>query len=428
GLYAAARGDRGGLFVFGVEGGFRKRPWPEVPLELEAGIFVGGGGGAAAPQGGGLMLRPHVGLTLALGRLRLGAELSRVRFPSGAIDSTQAAFTLAWTSQRLWSPLGAWGEAFAGPVTWEGRSFALEALRVEPARGALTRGGAPQGAFDLAGFRATAPLAGPFSRSFALAGAAGGQAPGYAQATAGLGGGWRVAGPLRLELLAEAGFGGGGDLDTGGGLIWGGRAQVVLALGAWRATAGGGYERAPAGRFAGRYLAVSLGRSLAFPRPDPGGALLAAAGESSWTFGSGLLVLRSAARQSGVPEGMQLITLRADRLLGHGLYVSAEAGSATGGGAGGYSNGLVGLGWQTPALGGQRLFLEGAAGAGGGGGVATRGGWLVSGRAGWRAALPLGLQLEASAGRLRAPGGGLDTATYGVALGLRFSLPEQAWP
>lgn len=428
GLYGAARGERGGLFVFGLEGGFRTRPWGALPLELDAGLFVGGGGGAAAPQGGGLMLRPHLGLALALGRLRLGAELSRVRFPNGGIDSTQGALTLAWTGDRLWRPEGGWGEAFTGSVAWEGRSFAAEAVRVEPRPGVLTRGGQPQGPFDLAGFRMTSSLAGPFLRTFALAGAAGGQAPGYAQATAGFGVRWRVAGPLRLELLAEAGVGGGGDTDTGGGLLAGGRATLALALGGWQAAAGAGFERAPAGRFSGRTYTLSFGRSLAFPRPDVGGDALGLLDTAAWRIGSGLLVYRSAARRTGDPAQMQAITLRADRRLAHGWYLSGEAASATGGGAGGYSSGLLGLGWETPAFGGQHLFLEAAAGAGGGGGVDTRGGLIVSGRAGWRLELPLGFDLEASAGRLRAPGGGLDTRTYGLALGLRFAALERALP
>ena len=137
---------------------------------------------------------------------------------------------------------------------------------------------------------------------------------------------------------------------------------------------------------------------------------------------------RDAARADGGSGTVQMMTLRADRMLGKGFYLSAEAGSATGGGAGGYSTGLAGLGWQTPTLARQRLFLDAAVGAGGGGGIRTSGGLLASVRGGWRAELPLGLGLEASAGRVRARKTGLDSATYGMALSFRFASLERSLP
>ena len=54
-VHGAARGERGGLFVAGVEG---RRRWTFGDTRLAAGFFAGGGGGASAPVGDGLMLRP----------------------------------------------------------------------------------------------------------------------------------------------------------------------------------------------------------------------------------------------------------------------------------------------------------------------------------------------------------------------------------
>jgi hypothetical protein len=45
-LYGAASGRRGGLFVFGAEGAWRRAI--AGPLELQLGLYVGGGGGGAA--------------------------------------------------------------------------------------------------------------------------------------------------------------------------------------------------------------------------------------------------------------------------------------------------------------------------------------------------------------------------------------------
>ena len=423
-LYGAARGQRGGLFTFGLEGGYRARPFTR--MELEAGLFVGGGGGAAAPQGGGLMLRPHAGLAFVLGRARLGAELSRVRFPNGGIDSTQAAITLAFTADHLWKPEDASGEGFTGAVDWHGRELEGGLQTVNPASSARTRSGTLQPSFDLAGFGLNTDLAGPCFRYLSVGAAARGSSAGYAQATTGLGLHARIAGPFGVEARAGVGLGGGGDLDTGGGFLLSGEGAVTASFRGWRASAGAGYLKAPGGTFAGKGVFLRLAHRIEAPTPDASGGALDAFDLSEWRLGSGLLVYRHAQRTAGGDGTIQAITLRADRMLGSGFYLSGEAGSATGGGAGGYSFGLAGLGWQTPAFARQRLFLEASAGAGGGGGLDTRGGLLASARAGWRLELPHGLGLEASAGKVRAPRGALDTTTYGMGLSLRFSAPERA--
>ncbi|HTL99284.1 MAG TPA: hypothetical protein VL181_10820, partial [Holophagaceae bacterium] len=133
GLYGAAWGQRGGFFNYGLEGGLRGRPFDSLPVEFDAGLYAGGGGGAAAPQGQGLMLRPHAGAALVLGRFRFGAQLSEVRFPHGGFDSTEAAFTVAYTTDHLWRPEGGWGGPFSGPVSWGGRELEGEAISVRPA-------------------------------------------------------------------------------------------------------------------------------------------------------------------------------------------------------------------------------------------------------------------------------------------------------
>lgn len=424
GLYGAARGQRGGLFTFGLEGGYRARLFTR--MELEAGLFVGGGGGAAAPQGGGLMIRPHAGLSFVLGRARLGAELSRVRFPSGDIASTQGAITLAFTTDSLWAPEGGTGEAFTGTVDWQGRELEGSLQSVHPTANARTRSGGVQPAFDLAGFRLVSDLGGPFFRYLAADAAARGSSAGYAQVVGGLGLRARLLGPLGVEARAGAGLGGGGNLDTGGGFLLTGEAALTATFRNWRASAGLGYLKAPGGTFAGRGLFLRLAHRVESPTPDGDGVALGAFDLSEWRFGSGLLVYRHAQRTAGGDGTIQAITLRADRMLADGFYLSGEAGSATGGGAGGYSTGLAGAGWQTPPFARQHLFIEAALGAGGGGGLDTKGGLLASVRAGWRLDLPHGLGLEANAGKVRAPRGALDSTTYGAGLSLRFSAPERA--
>lgn len=425
GLYGAARGERGGFFTFGLEGGFRGRPFPAVALELEAGLFLGGGGGTGAPQGGGLMVRPHVGASLPWGPVRLGLGLSRVRFPNGGIDSSQAALTLTFVSSRLWTSEKGQGSAFEGPVRWADRGLELHITRVEPSASTRTRSGATRPGFDLAGIAATYGLQGPWFHFLAADGAAGGSSSGYAQALAGLGLRTPSAHRFGLEARLGAGLGGGGDVRTGGGLLISGEGAITFDLARWRGSAGLGFLRAPGGPFDSRTLTFRIARRTLAPIPSMDGEALLDFEAAAWRLGSGILLYRRAQRQDGTSGAIQLMTLRADRKLGPGFYVSGEAGSATGGGAGGYSSGQAGLGWETPLWAGQRLFAEGALGAGGGGGLRSGGGLLASLRTGWRLELPRGMGLEATIGRARAPRGGLETTTLGLGLQLRFKTPER---
>lgn len=371
------------------------------------------------------MVRPHLGVALLHGNVRLGAELSRVRFPNGGIDSTQATLTLAFTSDHLWVPEGGRGPTFEGPVGWQGRGLELEVLRVDPSASVRARSGTAQRSFDLAGLSLTHDLRGPWFRFLSVDGAAGGSSSGYAQALAGLGLRTAPARLLGLEARLGAGMGGGGDVDAGGGFLVSGEGALTMGTAQWKASVGVGFLRAPGGSFDSRTVAIRITRRSAVPVPGREGEPLMVFDLADWRVESGLLVYRHAQRQDGSDGTIQVMTLRADRELGRGFYFSGEAGSATGGGAGGYSTGLAGFGWETPRWARQRLFAETAVGAGGGGGLRSGGGLLTSLRAGWRLELPRGLGLEAAMGKVRAPRGALDTSTFGLGLRLRFKALER---
>lgn len=425
GVYGASRGERGGFITLGLEAGLRGRIPGRVPLEWDMGLFTGGGGGAGAPQGGGLMLRPHVGAALGLGPLRLGAEVARVRFPDGGIDSTQAALTLAIAYGRLWRPEGGWGGDPAPTVAWEARGTGLEASRLQPSGTARTRSGRAQPPLDLAGFTVASTIRGPWFRFLAADGAVRGASAGYAQALAGLGCHRPLAGPLGFEVRLAVGFGGGGDLDTGGGLLVSGEAALTLGGRDWQAGAGIGLLDAPGGHLLGRSITLRLSRRFDIPVPRQGGQDLAAFDLADWQVGTGLITYRRTVRADGGTGPVQLMALRAKRLLEEGFYLTGEAASATGGGAGGYSTGLAGVGVRTPAVAKQRLFLEAALGAGGGGGLDSGSGLLASWRVGWSLEFAKGFGIEATAGRIRSLHGGLSTPAYGVGGFLRFATPTR---
>jgi hypothetical protein len=228
-----------------------------------------------------------------------------------------------------------------------------------------------------------------------------------------------------LEARLGAGLGGGGEVDTGGGVLLSGEGSLTMGSAGWRASASLGFQRAPGGSFDSRTITFRVSHRTSVPVPGGGGEALKDFEAADWRVGSGFLAYRQAQRQDGTDGTIQLLTLRADRQLGRGFYLSGEAGSATGGRAGGYSTGLAGLGWETPRWARQRLFAELALGAGGGGGLRSGGGLLESFRTGWRLELPQGLGLEAILGKVRAPRGTLATTTYGIGLSLRFKALER---
>lgn len=424
GLYGAARGSRGGFFTFGLEGSLGGRLPGPLPLAGEAGLFVGGGGGASAPQGGGLMLRPHLGLAFRGPGYRVGLELDRIWFPGGRIASTQAALVLGLHTRTPWLPEGAGAPRGATPLAWEDRELAATFCRLEPAGQARDRSGRPQAPLGLAGVSLATAVRGRLFSFFALEGAAAGSGSGYAQVTGGLGLRSPRLGPLFLEARAGAGLGGGGNLDTGGGALLRADGGLGFAGPRWAGTLSLGVLDAPAGRFRSRTVGFRLARRFSAAVPSEGGSPPRIRDTAPWRAGAAWQVWRTVPRGSG-DGAFQLLVLRADRLLGHGLYLTGEAGSATAGGAGGFSQGLVGAGWESPPLARLRLFAEGALGAGGGGGIPSGGGLLAALRAGGRLALPGGIGLDLAAGRVRAPRGALASPTLALGVHVRFRAFER---
>ena len=146
-LQGALRGERGGFFAGGLEGGIR------TPLAghllLDGGLFLGGGGGGGAPVGGGFMLRPRLGLQWDGAPLRVGLGLSRLAFPNGGIRSTQAYVTVdgSFSTLRLAEGAGSW----RGAGDWH---LQRDFLELQGSHASAVGARPP---FDLAGFLMLSP-------------------------------------------------------------------------------------------------------------------------------------------------------------------------------------------------------------------------------------------------------------------------------
>ncbi len=412
-LYGAASGHRGGLFTWGAEAQYRWRPAPR--WQLVGGVYAGGGGGAAAPVGGGLMLRPHADLMFDLGAWSVGIGASRVDFPSGDIRSTQLALLASFGDRFTFAPAGATAAHFDGPA-----GLGISHLGV--AVGHYAAQGAQGGAFSTVGMQAEWPLGGQLSAVAQAAGAAKGGADGYAEFTVGLLALWPAAdSTLRWGVQGNVGMGGGGAVATGGGTI--ARLALVSRLRvspAWSLELQAGRARAFTGDFNTRYAQIGAGFDFG-SAATPGAAQPVR--ETQWALGVEQVL--HASRKAGGDPGLGAVSLEVRRAVGDHVYLSARAVSAISGGAGAYSAGLLGVGrwWALDHAGSWRAGIEAAAGAAGGGGVASQGGAIVQ-PAGW-IGRRFGSQAELrlAVGHIRSARGGLSSPVVGISGAMAFGTP-----
>lgn len=417
--YGAASGQRGGFFTFGGEAALCTRVYG--PLDVVAGLYVGGGGGAAAPVGGGLMLRPHLDLLWNFGPLRAGVSWSKVWFPNGDIDSDQVGVMLDMPLNLGYLPpgssaLSSWSGQRGGP----GFDRILAVLGVYAPRGdALGNSGAPLPAhIGYVGARAEARLLPALYVGLEANGAASGGVDGYAEILATVGSdvalgdsGVRLGGRLAL------GMGGGGDMPTGGGLL--GKAAVDLSVPLSRDFSLGleaGWAKAPQGDFSAPFGSLALRWAL---DPLPGVAPVSVRQE--WS--AGVETFLDAARKDGSSRDLQSVSLKFSRFVGGHLYLSGQVQSAYQGGAGAFSVGLFGIGGQWRSGDGWLAGTEFLAGAAGGGGVDTGSGAVVKpmGYVGWEITPATSLRL--GAGWIKSLNGELSSAAIDLSVVVAFDVP-----
>ncbi|HJV89322.1 MAG TPA: hypothetical protein VJ623_03375 [Holophagaceae bacterium] len=420
GGYGALTGDRGGFITMGLAGAWR--PVLTDNLHLDLGAFCGGGGAGRAFVGGGWMVEGHAGLDWQAETWRLGAAYERIRFPNGDINTGQwrLSFARPFGLRRSGSPI-----ALAFPdLGWRELEVAFTASRYRPEGGYRTDG-TPERDVDLVGLQTALGLGDHAFATLELAGAHGGGADGYMEGLLGLGWRWGLdqGDRWRAHFRLAAGPAGGGRLDVGGGFAWKGALGLEARVGASTVlTAETGYLAAPGGGYRAITWQVGLGRR--FGVAMPGGRPSAPSdtfADQPWRLEAGLAELTDP-RRGDAPGGgpVRLASLRLALPLTPRFYLAGEAAFGTSGRAGGYAEGLLGVGVESAPLQGPgtSAFAELALGAGGGGGLETRGGALIQPVLGLHQPLADGLDLTFRVGRTRALHGGLDSPM--VALGLRW--------
>ncbi len=423
-LYAAVTGQRGGFITMGVEGEVH------VPLSqhtyVYGGLYVGAGGGGSAPQGGGLMLRPSLGLGYDAGLGSVEAGLSRVYYPNGQIDSTQAHLGVSIPFEgRFWRG-HAWDHAVTESDNASSLGITVHGLveHYRPSAGSHNaHSTTPTTPYTLAGAEFVIGSDAWYGY-METAGAGAGQSTGYMELFGGLGYRLKIGEYFSLGIQGAIGAGGGGRVDTGGGWMY--RADGVAEMKLFDHLALSG-RVGKIGAFDGTFSATSYGATLGYSTHFYGLGDSGFSGDANLSAWRVRLIQKSYLPAKGMfSNGRQnridLFGLSLNRFLTPNFYLAGESYWAWQGKAGGYAEGVLGLGWQSNAYHGLRLYSEALVGVGGGGGVHMEGGFFGSLGGGVSYDLNDATQLYLGAAYVRSKAGGFRTKSITAGIAYNFSL------
>lgn len=367
-IYSGAHGDGGGAFFWGFEGVKRFSTSQKTNLALSA--FFGGGGGASQVVGDGTMYRfGAAGEYDLTSSWSARAGVSYLSISGAPIDDWAISVGLRYH-------LAAESKISRAEKLNLGRaSFRTSRLQFP---NSLSRSGTSQKPLTLVGAEASFSILNGYETFLGADGAVSG-GDGYMQVMGGLRKLWPV-GPVSFLAQSSIGFGGGGDVDTGGGLIAGASAGIAIPVGTdFSVQLTYGILNALSTNVSGAGAQLSLSR--VFGRE---GERTTQAEQQQWQVGLGISIQEPnpTYMKSGSSAGIQPVMQESsiDYFLSDSLYLTGNAQTTVSGGVAGYAVGLLGLGREF-AVGDQwRLSLEAHVGAAGGGGVDVGNGLLGGAR------------------------------------------------
>ena len=433
--FGAATGKRGGFFTGGFTAGI-KLPLIKK-LYADTSLYVGAGGGGDAPQGGGLMLRPYVGLVYDFGQYGLGLGYSRVEFPNGDIDGDSISLQLDTkfsTATRDWfganASTGDYLNLDLSGVSKHRSHISMRSRFYQPTDGSKTVSAANLNeTIGVVGTNYAYFLGKHIFIELESAGAFSGNVGGYAELLGGVGLRQPVSSDDRLAFLPSVTVGGagGGAVDTGGGLVIRGNLGSEYRLTSdLSIVADVGYIFAPDGNFEAPYGGLNLLYVMENLSLDNKGTALASDENiitNRWRIRPVHQWYLDAPRKHTDAKDLELLGAKFDWVPGNWWYLTGQALSAYAGSAGGYSEGLWGVGILGPRIGRFGSFVEALIGAGGGGGVDTGSALIAKGSAGLSFRISRDLSWELGLGRLVSQEGSLDVNLLDTALVYRLGSP-----
>ena len=429
GGYGAAQGDLGGLFILGIDGGYRhqilKNTWFDV------GSFIGGGGAHhdsddTSGTNSGFMSREHLGFSqVFFNTFSLGIDYSYVNYPDYDIHSYQwgILFTLP-------------GNFLTGSPTYQGAKVTDLNEVSSPANIGFYKSFVSayqetyftdtNEAMQLAGMKYGAYFQPHTYVGLSTAGSYDSTQNGYMDLYLLLGHDFHITDPLFIYTELQSGMGGGGNTNTGGGLIY----KPMIGVGYDITTnfglrLGGGYMKATGGDFEGPV--AELGAYYNFLNSTSCYICHEDAGSNHYYFSGwrvGIMNERydHPQRSNGVSDNknIDLVTINLDKMLNDYAYFSGQATSAYGGNAGSYATGLLGPGIQTSEYHRVRLLADLMVGAAGGGAIDVGRGAIYQPEIGLSVTLSEKISWVTKLGRMRSFDGSLDTNT--LSTGIQFNI------
>lgn len=433
--YGALVGQRGGFITLGAATEVRKELLDQV--EMNAGLFVGAGGGRGGFQlsGGGLMLRYHLGAKLKSQFGDIGAGVSYIDFPDGAIHSTQPYVSYEFPFSTLIGSgrkeIPEWEGSSLGSGNPSEQEFMTVFRAYKIPAGVLADNGQPQHrSLQLMGIEWNRYFDENLFLKIESEGAMGGKSNGYMQILFGLGYRYELLDGTWVKLSSSLGVAGGGGVATGGGLIVDAVASLQQRLSDHLfAEVSAGYVKVPETTFKAISLAGKLGYHFYTPDVrDESVALSDLAGFDTSYFrirATHQSYYKAAAnwRAHHANLNVDLLGIQIDYFPHENIYLTGQGIAAYKGQAGAYMTGLVGAGLHIPLF-KTPLFVdaETLVGAAGGGGLAVGSGLV------WQANAGLGYQffddfsLLAQYGYMSAIKGNFKAKVLSLSFAYNFTL------
>jgi len=368
---SAILGEYGGFYVFGLHGrtSLLLGKW-----KTHAGISLATGGGAGAPDGDGLMYRIEGGVARSLNkRSFLGLTYNFIDFPTGNITSNHAGLQFSYQLPYQWQPQHSNIPLFDGALSVLGGVLFLDendASRINST-----------GQSIYTGIRFSQEVKESLELDLQLGASAVGATDGFMDYKAGM---TQIIGNMALQpfLRGQIGSGGGGSVETGGGIASSFGAGIrfydsfELSYLLWDAfqtqMQAPMIELAYRVPFTTNFGFVSTGHSTTGMKRDLRVRELPLILGSRWNLKNGL-------DRNGLPyQPMGSIFLGTKIETSHNFWLSGETLWAATGGYGAYAEGMFGIYHDIHERSKSLLGWNASVVAAGGGGIETNKGLAVA--------------------------------------------------
>lgn len=433
GFYGSVSGKRGGLFTLGVNLGAKLNVTQN--FFIDSGMHFGAGGGASAPDGGGAMFLPHLNIGYKFNDFSITSGWSYVNFfDDGLINShqinvaVQIPISFAYTSFK--NKQKNYTITNLKNTNWNKNSHLFSLMlhlnNISPFGNSQLTGGTSLNnkTINLAGFEVNSYFSKNWFLFFKADGAYNGIQGGYMDIL--LGSGYHFSfNKNRTNILTKFGIGagGGGGVDSAGGFfIYPDISieqklfdNVFLAINK-------GLLLNPDSHFASNTLGFGLKYYINQSGITSEEKTFTTATIKGVEIVLGQDVYFNAKRYTQPTTNLYQLGAQANIYLTKNIFIAGKTSFANFGNAGAYAEGIVGAGIRSNSFYNDKInvFVQGLAGAAGGGDISTGQGFIIKPSAGIYLNFNEKLSLRGEGGYVKARGGTLSSSFFN--LGLSYQI------